>query len=1575
MSLRVLCALFTLLPSFGILLGQQIVNHNVDFNSGVQNMWGPSFNPFTIDQEITLFEQGWDVSFDTGSSGITTIGGQSFGGALSGGFSGVIGSEIRIEGFTTGTVEVDYPVNIELDMPTDLSYDQGDNVIISSSYNCLNGWDLETLYPTAGEFFWDLYFQMAASASAQLCFFGCVTFPIIPSFDTGLQTLNILTISGSGASTNGVTGVWCLGPGAIPDAFPVPAIEDQEPPAGNWPFALAPEEDPSTSPFPNFIPWQVYYGSYFPIDLPSALGLSGSVTIPYVSTEPTINSSGDINACGDSTYFNMNLEIFDLLGGILSNVPGPVGAVGQFLVNLSGSQEIGGIATVNWNFFSASFDANITNKQCFDFIPKIYAELEFPLPVNYSIIDALSGSVSSSGQSSIITFEVGDQLQYQYPCYYEELSITPTYSIDGEFTNHTFDEVSFDFLMSAFEFGFEIPEVVVIPGFTIPEICIPIPYPCPTWSCPWCWCTYTACTPEVVVPDLGFPGFSLSVGPVWSTSIPLGSFSYDWFLDTWSLEGFTPFTKPPFKMMASPIQVSSNVNDVACFEDATGSIDVTINAQSHAYPYSFIWSNGSSFTNNSPTTSLTNMPSGQYTVDIFDNNGCQLFTGGTINQPAELYLSYVKIDKQCGAGTNDGSIDLSVYGGTSPYTFDWSNGATSEDLSNLNSGTYSVIVTDFRGCTENLEIIIIEPNPLVNNGLISHVNCKGGSDGAIDISTFGGNLPYSFSWDTGQNTQDLSTLAANTYTLTVTDSKGCLIQSSFDVNEPLEFLSLSASPSSISCYGENTGNIDVTTSGGTPGYNYVWVSPINGVLPYFSEDLNNISAGEYILNATDENGCTSNISIEVLQPTYPISINPDISDVLCKGESNGFINPNVFGGTPSYTFDWSNGASSQQISALDIGNYTIDVTDSEGCLQSFTFSIAEPETALSATFIQTDVTCFGGNTGSISISASGGTGAYSYQWSNGYSLAYSNELAAGIYNILVTDENLCSYTEDISIEQPSNSLNSIASIQHVDCFENETGSIDVSISGGTPPYSYTWISSDSIVMTNTSQLLSGLSANSYALQVHDSLNCVQFYSYDVLQPTEPVSIDFNTMDASCFSLSDGQISLIVSGGTGSYTYLWNTGQVSSNINSIPAGIYQCDVYDENNCLTSIDIDVYEPESALIASTESKDVLCNGDDSGEIIATIEGGTPPYSFVWSSGQISQSIYNLYPGNYSLTVTDSKGCNAFSGGVIDEPDPLEVSNSVQDVLCFGDSNGSIAITVSGGVQPYYFNWGNQNNILLNNPSEILEGYPAGLYLIRVIDENSCINEQTLYIQEPEIFESSFEWTNVLCYAETNGTVSVFLQGGTSPYSIQWNNGETSNEITNLAPGTYQYFAFDDHNCKTENTLVISQPDPIEIETEINPVSCVDQSNGEISVSIYGGTSPYEIMWSNGSSATILNNLSGGNYILTVSDEHGCLTEAEIVVETVAESCIDIPNTFTPNGDLYNDTWIITNIDLYPGYELHVFNKWGNEVYNNTSNNQDKWDGTHYGNPLPSDVYYYILKLNNADDIQYSGTITLLR
>ena len=654
---------------------------------------------------------------------------------------------------------------------------------------------------------------------------------------------------------------------------------------------------------------------------------------------------------------------------------------------------------------------------------------------------------------------------------------------------------------------------------------------------------------------------------------------------------------------------------------------------------------------------------------------------------------------------------------------------------------------------------------------------------------------------------------------------------------------------------------------------------------------------------------------------------------------------------------------------------TLSVLDAVGCSQDFSFFVDEPDSELTGTIEVSNVSCFGELTGSISMVGSGGSGIYSYQLNSIDTSTFINELPSGTYAVEILDENLCSYIETVTINQPATAINGIATIEHVNCYGDSTGQIDVLVSGGTSPYQYTWVSSDSIIMTNTSQVLTSLIEDTYVLQIQDSMLCSQWYSYDVIQPAAPVTVEINSSNVNCLGQSDGQIDLMVSGGSGDYYFQWNTGEVSSSLNAINAGTYTCNINDDNNCLTNVSIEINEPEEGLMLTVLGQDLLCNGDSSGEISSLVQGGTPPYTYAWSSGQSSASIDNLPPGNYTLTVTDQLNCNAYSGALIAEPDLLEVTINSSDVLCYGESTGSISINVIGGVQPYEYNWGDQNNTLLNNPSETLYGYSSGDYLIRVSDKNGCMDEQIAIIAEPEPFEAVIDVLDVLCFGESNGSVFVGFEGGITPYSIQWNTGQTDVVLENLISGNYQYVALDSNNCRIQNTVSIHQPDPLSVNTETIPVSCVDHSDGEISVAIEGGTHPYSILWDNGLTDENINQLSGGEYLLNVTDYNNCSIDTIVILEIRNTSCIDIPNTITPNGDDYNDTWTITNIDLYPDYELHVFNKWGNEVYNSKEFNQEEWDGTRSGNPLPSDVYYYILKLNNADETQHTGTVTILR
>ena len=1557
---------------------QQTVNHHVDFASGQQSMWGPTAGFFSIDTVVNLFNMTWNVGtstiasltgIDPASDFIFSVAGQSFGAGFDANFSGVIGSNISLEGFTTGTVEVDYPIDVLLDMPTDETYDPGDQVTINTSYTVDSNWDLETLYPSAGEFKWDLYFGMAAHANATLCFFGCTTFPIIPAFNTGTITVNLVTISGNGASTGGNTGVWYLGPGNITNFF------NQQPGVAGWPYAWPPASGPINSATlgATWIPWQVHIGA-FPAEIPeTGFGLSGEVTIPYVVTDP-IRTGQNIRACGDSTYFTLNLEVFKLLGNVLSYTPPPGPAVGLVLSNLSGSVDLGP-ATISWNFFSASFNMDIINNQCFDFTPKVYGKFVFPVAVEYSILSS-TNVVLSSGNSSIINVEIGNKIRYKFPCYYEEVNITPTYSIDGNFRNHTFDVIEFKFLMSAFSFGFSIPSVVVIPGFTIPEICVNLPYPCGTWSNPFRICWSRVCTPEIVVPPIGFPGVDESWGPVWADSIPLGSISYDWFDQSWDLAGFSDSTFVAFKMKAKPMTITNTQVDVLCYGANTGSIDVTIGTTTYdPVTWTYVWTSGQN------TQDITGLAAGPYELMAYDSHGCQLFTGATILQPeAPLSITNVKTDVSCNAG-NDGRIDILVQGGTAGYTYNWvalSGGgqvATAEDQTTLTLGSYRVTVTDARGCTATSTIAIGQPNPLVQVGAISHVNCFGDADGKINVDVAGGSLPYTFSWSNGETSEDLIGLSGGTYTLDITDGNGCTSSRAYIVTEPATPVSASATGTNILCKFNTTGAIDVTTLGGTPGYTYKWINGQGVVLPYQTEDISNIPAGNYTVLITDSKGCQTQVSQLVAEPAQKLGSTPTLTHINCFAASTGSINPGITGGTAPYTYSWSNATTAPIAINLPAGTHTLTVTDAGMCAAVFTYVLTQPAAGLSLSLSKTDVLCFGGNNGDISSTVAGGTTNYTYLWSNGATTPGIQNLIAGNYVLTVTDSKGCVISDNIDILQPAAPLALSTVVTDIDCYGNNNGSIDLTITGGTTPYLKAWSNSGTFVIIDTTTTLANQYADDYTVLVTDANGCQATISETIAQPAAPLAITGIVDHVNCYGLNDGAIDITVTGGTLNYTYAWSNGDVVQDVNTQLAGNYSVIVTDNNGCTKSASYTIDQPTAPLALSTFVTHVKCNGGGDGRIQSTVTGGTAPYTYSWSNGEVTPNLISLTAGAYTLTVTDAQGCTAFTGAVVNQPaQPLVVTNVMTPVTCYGYSDGGIVISITGGNAPYTFNWGNQNEILLNNPSETLSNLIVGDYFIRVKDKNGCINEQVITVTEPAPFTIDYVVSDALCFEENSGSIDITLAGGTVPYAVNWSNGQTTQDISSLLAGMYTYEITDDNGCKLNDSIDVGQPTLIEINYDIVEVTCIDQADAAIYVTPYGGTLPYTYLWNTGSTLQDAEDLAPGMYDITVIDGNSCSQTFDFEIYVNNEECLNIPNTFTPNGDNYNDTWVIGNIGLYPNASVKVFNKWGNEIYS-SKGEYKPWNGEFNAAPLPSEVYYYIIVLGNNEENEYTGTITIIR
>jgi gliding motility-associated-like protein len=321
-----------------------------------------------------------------------------------------------------------------------------------------------------------------------------------------------------------------------------------------------------------------------------------------------------------------------------------------------------------------------------------------------------------------------------------------------------------------------------------------------------------------------------------------------------------------------------------------------------------------------------------------------------------------------------------------------------------------------------------------------------------------------------------------------------------------------------------------------------------------------------------------------------------------------------------------------------------------------------------------------------------------------------------------------------------------------------------------------------------------------------------------------------------------------------------------------------------------------------------------------------------------------------------------------------PLTVVPTVTDATCYNYSDGSIVLGITGGTQPYYFSWANNQEIIFNNPSETLDGLVASNYLVRVHDKNGCSWEQVVTVGQPAPFVTQIASTDALCFGSADGTSDLSVTGGTLPYTYLWSDGSLSEDVTGQLAGVYTVTITDAQGCVVRDTTTIGQPNEILIYGSITDLSCIDQSDASIEVSVQGGVYPYTYNWSTGATSEDIADLIAGNYTLIVTDFQGCTRTETFTISTVNNDCVNPVNTFTPNGDNYNDTWIIENLYLYPNATVEVFNKWGNLVHSQTGV-YVPWDGTHLGNALPSDVYYYIIDLYNDQQNKYTGSITIIR
>jgi len=742
-----------------------------------------------------------------------------------------------------------------------------------------------------------------------------------------------------------------------------------------------------------------------------------------------------------------------------------------------------------------------------------------------------------------------------------------------------------------------------------------------------------------------------------------------------------------------------------------------------------------------------------------------------------------------------------------------------------------------------------------------------------------------------------NTTAPGTVIYTVTPVSGGCIGTAFTVTVTVnQAINPNVTITHSTCFGGNTGAIQTNITGGVPfttgaPYQISWTGP-NGFTSA-AATISNLAPGNYTLSVTESGGCPFIQSYTVLEPLDFTIATDNEKDVSCFGIANGEISITVTGGTAPYRFSWTKDnvpfSNSEDISNLSPGSYTVSVFDTNNCgPKTRTFTITEP-TLLEVNLInQTNILCFGTSTGAINVGVLGGTPNYTFAWTGPNAFRSTNQNLAnvpvGTYNLVVIDNLGCTKPFSVTLTQAPELLVTYVTMQ-ISCYNANNGSISISIAGGTGPYQILWSNA------STNATIQNLAPGAYRATVTDANNCSKNIMVTISQP--PIfTVNPVKTDVSCFGSTNGTINLNFVGGVAPVTVVWDDNATAGSVRTdLAPGVYNVLITDAQGCQISRSFTILEPQQLTVTGSTTDALACGAVNSGSISLVVIGGTAPYRYSWSNGSTTQNLTNIPPGNYSVTVTDARGCIQGRMFSVIRPQVLNI-NVITDT--FADCDAQLVkqrfeARISGGLPPYTLVWSSGTVSGANN--QFMETSQNGTVILRVTDSAGCTDQYSFNVDVPQFESPEFDVESE--QFTVYGAFSIqdpilFTSNSTGNYtSITWNFGDGA------------------------------------VSTEENPIHT------------YTRPGTYVVTQ-------------------TIVYPFGCTIVHKMTLEITKGYRLIPPTGFTPNGDGINDHFAPLFSGL-ENVELSIYDTWGAMIYSEKGSSLKGWDGNLKNKPAENGNYYF--------------------